>query len=209
MTAELDFYFDFSSPYGYFASTAIEQLAADLHRKVRWRPILLGPMFKAMGSGPLVEIPLKGAYSRHDIARSARLAGIPYQEPATFPIGAVAASRATLFLQKQDPLLAADFVKRAYRAYFAEGQDITQLDVLVSLANQAGADGSLLAQGIATDEIKNQLKDEVSAAMARGVFGSPYIIVDDEPFWGFDRFEHIRKWMAERDSRRGQTPNGV
>ena len=209
MTATLDFYFDFSSPYGYFASTAIERLANDIHREIRWRPILLGPLFKAMGSGPLVEIPLKGAYSRHDIERSARLFGIPYQEPAAFPIGAVAASRAMLFLQKQDPLLAADFAKRVYRAYFAEGQDITQLEVLASLANQAGADGNRLPQGIATDEIKNQLKEEVSAAMARGVFGSPYIIVDDEPFWGFDRFEHIRKWMAERDDPRGQTPNGV
>ncbi|MBB5213550.1 2-hydroxychromene-2-carboxylate isomerase [Parapusillimonas granuli] len=196
MTDTLDFYFDFSSPYGYFASTAIEQLAADIRRTVRWRPILLGPMFKAMGSGPLVEIPLKGAYARHDIARSARLFGIPYREPAVFPIAAVAASRAALLLQEDDPQQAAEFIKRVYRAYFAEGRDITDMDVLVAAADQAGADGSRLPAGVATDRIKSRLKEEVDAAMARGVFGSPYMIVDGEPFWGFDRFEHIRKWAA-------------
>jgi 2-hydroxychromene-2-carboxylate isomerase len=201
MTDRLDFYFDFSSPYGYFASTAIEELANEMNREVSWRPILLGPMFKAMGSGPLVEIPLKGDYSRRDIERTARLYDIPYTEPDAFPIGTVSAARATLFLQKQSAGLAADFAKRVYRAYFAEGQDITETEVLVDLACRAGADGALLPAGIASDEIKTELKDAVAAAMNRGVFGSPFLFIDDEPFWGFDRFEHVRKWTAARNTR--------
>src|SRR3546814_6861230 len=99
MSANFDFYFDFSSPYGYLASTQIEALAAEFGRQVDWHPILLGPMFKTMGSAPLTEIPLKGEYAKHDFERSARLFDIPYSQPETFPISTVAAARAMLYAQ--------------------------------------------------------------------------------------------------------------
>ena len=72
MSSSIDFYFDFSSPYGYLASEKIEAMAARHGRSVDWRPVLLGVMFKATGMAPLTEIPLKGDYSRRDLARSAR-----------------------------------------------------------------------------------------------------------------------------------------
>ncbi|MGZ3237187.1 MAG: DsbA family protein, partial [Burkholderiaceae bacterium] len=46
MSSAIDFYFDFSSPYGYFASTRIDELAAKYQRKVKWHPILLGVVFQ-------------------------------------------------------------------------------------------------------------------------------------------------------------------
>jgi len=198
MTANFDFYFDFSSPYGYLASTQIEALAAEFERQVNWHPILLGPMFKAMGSAPLSEIPLKGKYALHDFERSARLFGIPYAQPKEFPIGTVAAARAVLYLQRNTPEKAADFAKRIYRGYFAEGRDIGQPDTVLALAEEAGLDRSELANGMALEEVKDQLKKSVADAMALGIFGSPFIVVDGEPFWGFDRFDHIRKWLRTR-----------
>jgi 2-hydroxychromene-2-carboxylate isomerase len=198
MTANVDFYFDFSSPYGYLASTQIEGLAAEFDRQVNWHPILLGPMFKAMGSAPLSEIPLKGKYALHDFERSARLFAIPYIQPKEFPIGTVAAARATLYLQQSAPESAADFAKRIYRAYFAEGRDIGKADTVLALAAEAGLDKQDLANGMAQESIKNQLKESVADAMARGIFGSPFVVVDGEPFWGFDRFDHIRKWLRTR-----------
>ena len=73
MADPIDFYFDFSSPYGYFASTQIDRIAAKHGREVAWRPILLGAVFKVTRQQPLPTIPLKGDYARHDHARSARL----------------------------------------------------------------------------------------------------------------------------------------
>jgi 2-hydroxychromene-2-carboxylate isomerase len=195
MTANFDFYFDFSSPYGYLASTQIEALAAEFDRQVNWHPILLGPMFKAMGSAPLSEIPLKGKYSLHDFERSARLFGIPYAQPNEFPIGTVAAARAVLYLQQSAPEEAVDFAKRIYRAYFAEGRDIGKPDTVLALAEEAGLDAPDLSRGMAQEATKDQLKKSVADALARGIFGSPFIIVDGEPFWGFDRFDHIRRWL--------------
>jgi 2-hydroxychromene-2-carboxylate isomerase len=90
MANPIDFYFDFSSPYGYFASARIEELAAKHGRNVNWRPILLGAVFKITGQQPLPSIPLKGSYANHDLARSARLFGLPYKFPTKFTGSATA-----------------------------------------------------------------------------------------------------------------------
>ncbi|MGB3289386.1 MAG: 2-hydroxychromene-2-carboxylate isomerase [Burkholderiaceae bacterium] len=198
MSANFQFYFDFSSPYGYLASTQIEALAAEFGRRVDWHPILLGPMFKAMNSAPLVDIPLKGKYALHDFERSAKLFGIPYVQPKAFPIGTVAAARAVLYVQDKAPDKAAGFIKRLYRAYFAQQRDISDAGVVLDLATQEGLDASDLAQGMVREDIKDKLKKSVAQAMERGVFGSPFVFVDDEPFWGFDRFDHIHRWLRSR-----------
>jgi 2-hydroxychromene-2-carboxylate isomerase len=94
MSAPIDFYFDFSSPYGYLAAEQIDALGARHGRDVVWRPILLGVVFQQTGGQPLLNIPLKGGYARHDLARSARLLGLPFKLPDSFPFMSVAACRA-------------------------------------------------------------------------------------------------------------------
>lgn len=197
MAEHIDFYFEFSSPYGYFASTQIEALAAEFQRQVRWHPILLGPMFQATGSAPLVDVPVKGQYSLHDMERTAKLFGIPFKQPDPFPIATVSAARAVLYVQQQDTAKAAQLAKLLYRAYFVEGQNISKTEVTLAVAEQAGLPVAELQTGIARDDIKALLKQEVNNALARGVFGSPFMFVDDEPFWGFDRFDHIRRWLQQ------------
>ena len=82
----LDFYYDFSSPYGYFAATRISALAANHGHDVSWHPSLLGAVFKVTGSGPLPSLPLKGPYGLKDMARTARFLDVPYSFPEPFPI---------------------------------------------------------------------------------------------------------------------------
>ena len=81
MPAPIEFYFDFSSPFGYLASEKIDALAAKHGREVLWRPFLLGATFKTTGLGPLVSVPMKGEYSKHDFIRSARLYGVTFKLP--------------------------------------------------------------------------------------------------------------------------------
>ena len=94
MPDPIDFYFDFSSPYGYLASRRIDALAAKHGRTVNWRPHLIGAAFKATGSQPLLNIPMKGDYARIDIPRAARMHGVPFVMPERFPFLSVAAARA-------------------------------------------------------------------------------------------------------------------
>jgi 2-hydroxychromene-2-carboxylate isomerase len=192
MTSAIDFYFDFSSPYGYFASTRIDELAAKYQRKVKWRPILLGIVFQTTGSAPLTVIPLKGNYSVHDFQRTARFHGIPYKMPDTFPISTQAAARAVLWTQAtaiDDK--AAELAKAIYKAYFVDGIDIGNSANVAQIGASVGINEAALLEAINSPEIKEQLKKEVAHAIEQGVFGSPYLVVDGEPFWGFDRFEQI------------------
>jgi 2-hydroxychromene-2-carboxylate isomerase len=196
MPAPIDFHFDFSSPYGYLAAELIEALAAKHGRTVAWHPLLLGVIFKTTGGAPLTEVPMKGAYSMHDFARSARYHGVPYRMPSRFPIPAQTPSRIVLALRDRDPALAARVAKALYRAYFVDDKDIADPDVAAAVAGAAGADAAAARAAVDDPAVKEALKREVAQAIAAGVFGSPYFFVDGEPFWGVDRLPQIDRWLA-------------
>jgi 2-hydroxychromene-2-carboxylate isomerase len=196
MANPIDFYFDFSSPYGYFASSRIDALAAKHGRSVIWRPILLGVVFKITGQQPLPTIPLKGNYAQHDLVRLARLFGLPYKTPSKFPVSGTAPSRAFYWVGDKDPALAKKLAQALYHAYFAEDRDISNPEVTANVAAKLGIDRDQLLQALNDPAVKERLKTEVDAAIERGVFGSPFIVVDKEPFWGSDRLDQVEKWLA-------------
>jgi 2-hydroxychromene-2-carboxylate isomerase len=195
MAAPIDFYFDFSSPYGYIGSELVDALAARVAREVTWRPVLLGPIFKHAGTTPLVDIPLKGDYARHDFVRLARYHKVPFALPVKFPVGTQAATRAFYWIADTDAMLARHFAKRVFRAYYTEGVDISDPATVVELAGKAGADRDKVAAAIADPAVKERVKNEVDAAIGRGVFGSPLFIVDGEMFWGVDRMPQVEEWI--------------
>ncbi|SOZ34367.1 2-hydroxychromene-2-carboxylate isomerase [Cupriavidus neocaledonicus] len=199
MTAAIDFYFDFSSPYGYFASTRIDDLAQKYGRNVAWHPILLGVVFKTTGASPLPQLPLKGDYSWRDFERTARFHGIDYKRPTHFPLPTTHAARAMLWLQNHHgDDLAAAFARSVYRALFVDDINIAEPAEIMKLAEPLGVDVQALDAGATSYQIKDQLKAEIDVAMAKGVFGSPFVIVDGEPFWGFDRFDQIEAHLKSR-----------
>jgi 2-hydroxychromene-2-carboxylate isomerase len=195
MTQSLHFHFDFSSPYGYLAAERIEALAARHQRSVEWRPVLLGAVFKITGTQPLTFVPLKGDYTRRDLPRTARYHGIAFRMPAKFPIPTQAAARLVVWQRGTDPARCGPLVKALYRAYFVEDRDISDPDVAASVAAEAGLDRGTARAAIDDVTIKDALKRDVDAAIAAGVFGSPFVIVDGEPFWGLDRFDQIERWL--------------
>jgi 2-hydroxychromene-2-carboxylate isomerase len=196
MAAAIDFYFDFSSPYGYLASTQIEALAAKHGRTVAWHPFLLGVAFKTTGQRPLPEQPIRGPYHVRDFDRSARLLGVPFKLPEPFPFPSLAACRAFYWLEDSDEAKAKAFAKAVYHAAFGEGRDVRATDAVAAVAKPLGIDPAALKAACDDPGIKDKLRLAVEAAISRGVFGSPYIIVDGEPFWGHDRLEQVDRWLA-------------
>ena len=197
MSAPIEFWFDFSSPYGYLASQKIEALAAKHGRAVDWHPMLLGVAFKQSGMAPLTQIPLKGDYSKRDFARSARFHGIDdFRMPDKFPIPSQAAARIVLWTKTRHPALAVKVIKTLYRAYFVDGRDISDPEVAADVAAGAAVDRAAARAAVDDPAIKDALKREVDGAIGRGVFGSPFVFVDGEPFWGMDRFDQIDRWLA-------------
>jgi 2-hydroxychromene-2-carboxylate isomerase len=196
MANPVDFYFDFSSPYGYFASHKIDALASKYGRQVTWRPFLLGVAFKTTGGTPLPSIPVKGPYHLRDILRTARYLEVSYRHPSVFPIASVSACRAFYWTDAKDPARAKDLARALYRAYFLDNVDISSAENVVAVAAKSGLNADEVRAGIGDQVTKDRTKSEVDKAIALGAFGSPYIVVDGEPFWGSDRLEQIDKWLA-------------
>ncbi len=196
MSASIDFYFDFSSPYGYLASHKIDALAAKHGREARWRPYLLGAVMKMTGQQPLPSIPLKGDYAKRDFLRSARFHGVPYRHPTNFPIASVAPTRAFYWLNAKDPRRARELARALYAAYFLEDIDVSNAESTIAVAAKIGLAADEVRAGINDQAVKDLTKREVDGAIAIGAFGSPYIVVDGEPFWGVDRFDQIDRWLA-------------
>ncbi|MEW5848777.1 MAG: 2-hydroxychromene-2-carboxylate isomerase [Myxococcota bacterium] len=193
--APLDFYFDFSSPYGYLASHRIDELAARHGRDVEWRPITLGVVFKITGAVPHVQVPLKGDYVRRDWARASRRLGVPFTLPQKFPFPSGPAVRAYYWLRDQDAAKARALAKAVFHAAFAEGRAISAADDVAALGEKVDVAPHTLMAGIADPESDERVKNEVDTAIARGVFGSPFIIVDGEPFFGGDRLDEVDAWL--------------
>jgi 2-hydroxychromene-2-carboxylate isomerase len=193
----IHFYFDFSSPYSYIASEWIEALAARHGRTVHWKAVLLGATFQAAELKSPVSHPIKREYSLHDFERSARFAGVPLKVPEKFPIPTQNAARVFWWLHDQDVERAKSWARTCLRAYFTRGVDLSDRAALRGLADEAGL-GADVAEAVWNDPAwKQRLKAENEAAIAAGVFGAPFFVVDGEPFWGNDRRPQIQRWLEQ------------
>lgn len=196
MTAAIDFYFDFSSPYGYFARHGVDALSARSGRAIVWKPIMIGIAFKASGNQPLMNQPLKGPYCVRDWDRLSRLYDIPWRLPDPFPIAALAPSRAFYWIEStRGADLARHYAMAVFDAYYGKGLDISKPEVAADLGQLHGIKRDELLAAVNDAAWKNRLKDETDKAIERGVFGSPFFIVDGEPFWGFDRIPMMEEWI--------------
>jgi len=187
----VDFYFDYSSPFAYLASTEVEATLGD---KATWRPMLLGAVFKAvqMANVPFFTMSeAKRAYYAKDIARQAGAAQAKFTWPSNFPMNTVLALRMTLLARAHETAQGRQFVHRVFRAYWAEDLDISQGEVLAKIASECGLDGPALVEGASAPDIKAALKTCTQDAVEAGVFGAPTFVVhgDEGPnlYWGADR----------------------
>ena len=121
---------------------------------------------------------------------------MPYRHPSKFPIASVAPTRAFYWANAQDPQRAKDLARALYAAYFLEDLDISNADTAIAIAAKCGLGADEVRAGINDQAVKDATKTEVEKALAIGAFGSPYIVIDGEAFWGADRLDQIDRWLA-------------
>jgi 2-hydroxychromene-2-carboxylate isomerase len=198
MHSPIDFFFDFSSPYSYIANEWVDALAARHGRTVRRHAILLGATFQAAELKSPVSYPLKREYSLRDFERSARFERVPYVPPAPFPIPTQNAARVFWWLHDDGgPEAAAGWARSAFRAYFTRGVPLHDTAALRALADESGLDAAAAEAAWHDPVWKDRLRQANERAIATGVFGAPFFMVDGEPFWGNDRKPQIERWLAE------------
>jgi 2-hydroxychromene-2-carboxylate isomerase len=198
MASPIAFYFDFISPYGYLASRQVEALAARHGRTVDWRPMLLGvAVLKVMGLKALLDTPLKGDYARRDVLRQARRLGIPLGRDLNAPVGnPLPAARAFYWVKQHHPQLAAPMAHALFHAYWAQGRDLSTPEAVAAITLPAGLEPAAVIAAATSDEAATLLRTAVAASIEAGIFGSPTLVVDGEPFWGSDRLREADEWLA-------------
>ncbi len=190
----VEFYFDFSSPYSYLASTRIEEICERHGVSLQWKPILLGPLFKKIGRMPLFQRPLEGEHARVDLRRWAEYLGVPLEFPPVFPVDGLAACRGHRFAEESGRPGA--YCRRLLEACWGEGRDIGRQEELASVVSELGLDVAAFLESIKRPEVKEWLRREVAEAGRRGVFGAPTFLVGEELFHGNDRLFMLEETLA-------------
>lgn len=196
MEKTLDFWFEYASPYSYPAAMRVEQLAAQAGVKVRWRVFLLGAVFQQYGwkTTPMELFPAKGHYMWHDVQRICASLNLAYQRPSAFPRNGMLAARISANYA-ESPWIG-DFICSVYQANFADDQDISSSEIIAQILDKLGQDGAQIIAEANADAGKQKLRLQTQQALQHEVFGAPFMLVDNEPFWGNDRLEQAIYFAA-------------
>jgi 2-hydroxychromene-2-carboxylate isomerase len=190
----LDFWFEFASTYSYPAAMRIAPLATAAGVTVRWRPFLLGPIFKAQGwdTSPFNLYPDKGRYMWRDLERLCVALNLPFTRPDPFPQWSLLPARVAIVGLNEG--WGEDFVRAVYRAEFGEGRSINEPAVIGELVSGLGVDAAVALERAQTDANKANLRAQIEEARRLGIFGAPSFVTDGELFWGNDRLEQAIAW---------------
>lgn len=188
----VSFFFDFSSPFAYLASTQIESVAARHGAVVIYKPFLLGALFKTIGTPnvPLQAMPeAKARLYRADLFRWADAWNVPFHFATHFPMNTVKPLRLTL-AAPDDKKIA--LIHNIYRAYWVDDRDIANDEVLQNILEATGLAPEFV-RAASEDEHRKALRDATDEAERLGLCGAPSFLVGDQLFWGQDRLHFVEK----------------
>jgi 2-hydroxychromene-2-carboxylate isomerase len=196
MSSRLEFWFDFASTYSYPAAVRIGALAARAGVRVRFRPFLLGPIFKAQGwtTSPFNLYPAKGRHMWRDLERLCADLNVPFRRPDPFPQNSLLAARVAL--AALDHGWGEAFCVALFRAQFGDGRRIDDAAIGEVLAGLRVDPQPVLAAA-GSEANKARLRAQTEEAQQRGLFGAPsFTTADGELFWGNDRLEPALRWAS-------------
>jgi 2-hydroxychromene-2-carboxylate isomerase len=203
--ATLEFFFDCSSPWTYLAYDRVEPLAAETDTRLVWRPFLVGGVFNAVNPSVYEQrahpVPPKARYYAKDLRDWARHQRLAIGQPSVFPVNSVRAMRGALVAL--DAGCVSPYARAVFEAYWGDGRDISQDDVLADVATRVGLERAAFFDAIASPEIKQRLRANTDELIARGGFGSPTLFVDGgDMYFGNDRMPLVREACLRTAGRR-------
>ena len=199
--AQLEFFYDLSSPWTYLAFNTVQPILEETGAEVTWRPFLVGGVFNAVN--PAVyearaqPMDPKIVHNYRWLHEWAQLAELPLTFPTEHhPVKSVLAMRACCVLEQHQPDLKR-FSQAAFDAYFARGENIDDPAVLGTIAKRCGLEGNALIAGTAEQAIKDQLRANTEEAIARGAYGSPTMLIGESLYFGNDQLPLVRAALLE------------
>ena len=200
--AELECFFDCSSPWTYFAFESLLRMQDEIDVTIQWRPFLVGGVFNTVNPSVYNSrdkpVAAKASYGKKDQQDWARYLGLPiHYRPTVFPVNSVKAMRACIVLEPQDKLV--PFAREIFKSYWTDDQDISQIAVLTGICHKLDIDADRLLAAIEQQPVKDTLRANTQEAIERGGFGSPTIFVGgDDMYFGNDRMPLIKDAVLRR-----------
>ena len=193
----IHFYFDYISPYAYFAWRKLPSLAKKYNRVIDAHPVVFGKLLDKWGQLGPAEISPKRKWLHQYCLRYAALNGFEYNPPKNHPFNPLAALR--MSLKEVSGIDQHRVIGTIFEGGWSRGEDLGDLPTLISIVEQQKIDGEHLSQQVSKPDVKNLLINETAMAIEMGVFGVPSIIIDGNLFWGNDQMEHIELLLAGKD----------
>jgi 2-hydroxychromene-2-carboxylate isomerase len=195
----IEFYFDCSSPWTYLAFAEIVSLSQRHELEIDWMPVLVGGVFNTVNQD-VYEFrkkpnSLKLNYSNEDLNLWSKIRGISISFPEVFPVNSVKAMRGCLFANKESKLV--EFANNVFYAYWSEGKDISQEDLLLSIAENSNLDSEEFKKFITSQEAKDLLIKNTDKLIERGGFGSPTFFYKGKMFFGNDRLHLLEEAITK------------
>lgn len=184
----VEFFFDIGSPYSYLASTQIDDVVKRCRAEVKWRPFLLGGVFKATGNVPPATYAAKAAYLLTDLQRWSALYGVPFKLSSRFPLNTLRTERALFAAEQVGGYEAMKrYAKALFSAYWVNDEDVSNDAVLARVAGESGLSGEQVVKLLDDGSVKEALRTTTEEAVKRGAFGAPTLFLGDQMYFGNDR----------------------
>ncbi|MFZ6646336.1 2-hydroxychromene-2-carboxylate isomerase [Undibacterium sp. TJN25] len=196
MSKQVEFYYDFGSPYTYLAYHHLPVIAARQGAEIIWKPVLLGGIFQATGNHSPAEIPLKAEHSQVDLERWAKRYGVNFTMNPYFPINTLTLMRGATGMQLRGKKEFDTYNAAVFHAMFEEPKNLNDPAQLAAVLAAAGFDAADFMAMISNPEVKDLLKKNTEQAVQRKIFGAPSFFVGEEFFWGQDRLDFVEEALT-------------
>lgn len=194
MSQQVEFFFDYGSPFSYLADTQLAALAQRTGATVVYRPMLLGAVLKETGNASPMAVPAKGRYMGVELQRWAKHYGVPFVVNRFFPMNTIQLMRGAVAAQQEGCF--AEYHRAMYPAFWIDSANLGEPEVIRLVLIKAGLNANLLLARIDEPDVKEQLRLNTEEAVRRGVFGAPTFFVGEEMFWGNDRLTFVEEALT-------------
>tara|TARA_B100000902_G_C27271445_1_gene896475 strand:+ start:43 stop:639 length:597 start_codon:yes stop_codon:yes gene_type:complete len=196
MSVKVEYFLDCSSPWTYLSFKGMQELSKRKSIDIVWKPILVGGIFNTINpsvyEGRQNPVKEKLAYSQKDLDDWSKSRGLTIKMPKIFPVNSVKAMRGSFFFQDAGNI--EDYLDAVFYAYWTEGKDISDDNVLKSIVNQLNGSAEEYFEFIQTSEAKERLISNTQELMDRGGFGSPtFFLNDNDMYFGNDRIQLLEE----------------
>ena len=187
MIKNLDFYFDFISPYSYLAYKRLKSLNEDNKININYKPILLGGLHKLGKITPPAFNERKLKNMKNDCELVASKNNIEFKWNLKFPINSLYLMRGYLAV---DENLKKKFFENCFDAYWKDNLDISDEEIVDNIIKKSNLNKKKFLDDIERNDIKEILKNLTSNAFEKDIFGAPTFVVNNKIFWGQDRLDY-------------------